>query len=200
MTNTTQKRVPVKIYSVVTTGYTCTDPESVHEKHVDVFFPNSEDNGDREDLGCDAQHISVDGKGEMVFVDKDFLIGLIEQNQRLSSNENVYDDKNRKSFAYADLDDLVLGMTFADEVKTHGSEVDTIEVDRKIMAENILSGHDFIIGLVTDVDSWKVDGNTWVMKVYLEDPDGVKATSDLTIKFQDDRTNVDSVSSNLMYS
>lgn len=117
---TTQK-VSVKVYAIATTSYECTNPESVHEKLCDIYFPTCEDHSEIEDIGADDYRYSVDGKDEMVFVDKGLLEALVDQCQRLSDNDAVYDDTHNKSFNYADLNKLVLGMKFSNEVTRVGN-------------------------------------------------------------------------------
>ena len=106
---------------MVSTTYECTNPESVHEKFVDIYFPQDEVSNERTDLGADDHHYSVDGKDEMVFVDKGLLEALVDQCQRLSSNEAVYDDTNNTSFKYSDLNKLVVGMEFPEDVTNNQS-------------------------------------------------------------------------------
>jgi hypothetical protein len=193
MTDSTMKKVPVKIYAVATTDYTCSDSKSAHDMNADIYFPTAEGCNDRDDLGCDSQHISVDGKDEMVFVDKGFLMALIEQNQRLSSNYSVYDDTNKTAYEYSDLNNLVLGMTFSDEITMHGKEEVALDADRKVMAENVLAGHDFKESLVTDTGNWATDGDEWSALVYLEDASGSKATCEINVVFESYVTNVKTI-------
>lgn len=121
MTTKTTQHVGVKIITMVNASYECTDVESVHSKFPDIYFPCQEDSDERSDLGSDFHHYSItgDSKDEMVIVDKGLLEALVDQCQRLSSNEAVYNDTKKTSFNYADLNKLVAGMTFPAEVTNH---------------------------------------------------------------------------------
>jgi len=110
-TKTTQT-IGVKIYAMVNTSYKCTEPESVNDQICDIYFPTIQDCADRENLGADDYHYSIDGKDEMVFVNKELLEALVDQCQRLSDNDAIYNDKSGASFNYSDLNKLVLGMDF----------------------------------------------------------------------------------------
>lgn len=61
------------------------------------------------------------GEGEMVSVDKGLLLALVDQCQRLSSNEAVYDDGRGTSYNYADLNIHVRGMQFPEAVTQFSS-------------------------------------------------------------------------------
>lgn len=119
MTIKTTKKVSVKVYAMASTSYECINPESVHEKFCDIHFSTYENSDERDDIGADDYRYSVDGKDEMVIVDKGLLEALVDQCQRLSSNEAVYDDTRKTSFSYADLNKLVMGMKFPEEVTNH---------------------------------------------------------------------------------
>ena len=106
----------VKVYAIAQATYTCTNPISIEDQHCDIYFPTSEGCSDREDIGAEDYHYSVEGKDEMVLVDKGLLEALVDECQRLSENNAVYDDSRNKSYNYADLNMLVKGMKFPDEV------------------------------------------------------------------------------------
>jgi hypothetical protein len=61
----------------------------------------------------------VNGENEVVFVNKGFLLALISQNQRLSSNEAAYDDHRGTNYNYSDLHKLTLGIIFPDDITGH---------------------------------------------------------------------------------
>jgi hypothetical protein len=109
-------KINLKICAMVDTTYTCTNPDSLNETFPDIYFPNIEGCEDKEDLGANDHHYSVNGKDEMVFVDKGLLEALVDQCQRLSSNAAVYDDTRGQSFEYANLNKLVMGMQFPESV------------------------------------------------------------------------------------
>ena len=106
----------VQVCAMVTVGYKHTKEVNLDETFCDIYFPTDQGCSDREDLGADDYHYAVDGKDEMVFVDKGLLQALVDQCQRDSSNEAVYDDTNNTSFQYSDLNKLVMGMKFPESV------------------------------------------------------------------------------------
>lgn len=106
----------VQICAMVTLGYKHTEEINLEDTHCDIYFPRDQGCSDREDLGADDYHYAVDGKDEMVFVDKGLLQALVDQCQRTSDNEAVYDDTRNTSYQYADLNKLVIGMKFDESV------------------------------------------------------------------------------------
>ena len=100
------KKLPVTIYG------TKSDLEDVFP---DIYVPKELD-GDKEDLGADEYHYSVDGENEMVMVNKDLLEALVRQCQDYSDNELVINPDNNKSFSYKELNSLVMGMKFPESV------------------------------------------------------------------------------------
>ena len=191
MTITAKKNLPVTVYAMTTFGFNGTQSD-LENVYPDIYIPRELD-GDKEDLGADNYHFSVGGEKEMVMVDKGLLEALVRQCQDYSDNELVINPDNNKSFSYKDLNKLVMGMTFNKEV-TGMTEKQTIDVDRRVMADNIFAGHDFKAGLVTDTGTWDIDGDNWSMLVYLEDEFGTKSKMELAIVFQEGFTNVKSIS------
>ena len=138
MTNNTEKKFAVKIYAMASTTYTCTNPQSIHEKDCDIYFPTVEGSDNREDLGADEYHYSVEGKDEMVLVNKELLEALVDQCQRQSEDEAIYNDNQGTSFKYADLNKLVLGMKFPKSIV--GEELlteDEAVIDTDLLNSNI---------------------------------------------------------------
>jgi len=114
----TTQTIGVKVYAMVSTNYTCTDPDTLKDQECDIFFSTTQGCEDREDLGADQYHYSVDGKDEMVMVNKELLEALVAHCQKVSETDAVYNDARGTSFKYSDLNDLVLGMQFPESV-TH---------------------------------------------------------------------------------
>lgn len=111
-----EKTTRVQICAMVTVGYKHTEEINLDDTFCDIYFPSDQGCSDREDLGADDYHYAVDGQDEMVFVDKGLLQALVDQCQRASENEAVYDDTRNTSYQYADLNKLVVGMNFSESV------------------------------------------------------------------------------------
>ena len=92
----------------------------LEEVYPDIYVPTYL-GGDKEDLGADDYRFSVNGENEMVMVDKGLLLALVDQCQRESENEAVYDDTRRTSFNWKDLNQLVLGMKFSEDITNNNS-------------------------------------------------------------------------------
>lgn len=106
----------VQVCAMVTVGYKHTEEVNLDDTFCDIYFPEYQGCSDRSDLGADDYHYAVDGKNEMVFVDKGLLQALVDQCQRTSENEAVYDDTRNTSYQYADLNKLVVGLKFDESV------------------------------------------------------------------------------------
>ena len=114
-TKTTQS-IPVNVYAMVSTSYTCNDPDSLKDQECDIYFSTTQGCDDREDLGADQCHFSIEGKDEMVMVNKELLEALVAQCQQYSENKTIHNEASGTSFEYSDLNDLVLGMNFPESV------------------------------------------------------------------------------------
>lgn len=90
--------------------------EDLSSVQPDIYMPDAL-GGDKVDLGADNHHFSVNGTDEMVMVDKGLLLALLDQCQRLSSNEAVYDETRNTSFKYSDMNNLILGLNPSDAIK-----------------------------------------------------------------------------------
>jgi hypothetical protein len=119
MSESTVEKLAVQIYAV---GHMSFEGQAsdLEEVYPDIYVPTYL-GGDKEDLGADNYRFSVNGENEMVMVDKGLLLALVDQCQRESENEAVYDDTRRTSFNWKDLNQLVLGMKFSEDTTNNNS-------------------------------------------------------------------------------
>ena len=192
---TTNEKLSVTIYASAHIKFDGTR-EDLEETYPDIYMPSSL-GGDKEDLGADNFSFSVDGDNDKVLVDKGLLLALVAQCQDYSGNESVYDDSNHTSYKWTELNKLVSGHTFPKEVTGANSDKSKLEIldqNRRIMAGNILRGHDFGTFTRINFDNWNIEGEEWTSEVSLMDPEGREATTTMSIKFEPESTNVKKVS------
>lgn len=107
--------VEVTVYAMAKTKYYTTETASLTDEVCDIYFSTIE-NGELDNIGADNHHYSIKDKDEMVFVNKALLQALVDQCQRYSDNNGIYDDTRGNQFEYSDLNDLVMGMEFPESV------------------------------------------------------------------------------------
>jgi hypothetical protein len=170
--------------------------EDLEEACPDIYMPSSLGD-DKEDLGADNYSFSVNGDNDKVLVDKGLLLALVAQCQDYSDNELVCDDANGTSYSWTELNKLVDGHRFPIEVTGANSDYSKQEIldyDRRTMAIGIYCNHDFGTFTRINSDDWNIEGDDWTREVTLMDPDGRKATTTVSIKFEPEFTNVKKVS------
>lgn len=112
MTISNNDKLKVTVYAIATNNF-CGSTSDLDKVFPDIYMPNSLGEN-KEDLGTDKYHYSINGDSEMVMIDKGLLLALIDQNQRLSENEAIYDDSRNTSYKWKDLNKLVMGINFPD--------------------------------------------------------------------------------------
>jgi hypothetical protein len=119
MSESTVEKLAVQIYAVGNMSFEG-QASDLEEVYPDIYAPKKL-GGDKEDLGAEEYRFSVNGENEMVMVDKGLLLALIDQCQRESENEAVHDDTRSTSYNWKDLNKVVLGMKFSENITNNNS-------------------------------------------------------------------------------